>query len=198
MSSPQPYFAAHPAAAAVLALAAAAWAVSEYLIGRSHPVGAGEDPDAGSGLAVGLGLLVAYGGGLAVSLLVPATVITTGAGWLFVAGLVIAAAGQGLRLRAVHDLGSSFSFAVRTPPGRTVIDTGLYRRIRHPSYSGALACAFGFTVAYTNWLAPLAVLGLLLAYAVRIPREERVLAEGLGAPYRAYMRRTKRLIPFVF
>lgn len=196
MTSAEPYFVSHPVAGAVLALAGVALVSSEIWIGRRHR--APESNDRGSGLAVGLGLLVAYLGGLAVSLLVPATVITTGAGWFFVAGLAVAVAGQGLRLRAVHELGAAFTFAVQTTAGQRVVDTGLYRRIRHPSYTGALICAFGFTLAYTNWLSPLAVLGLLLGYAVRIPYEERVLAEGLGDPYREYMRRTERLIPFVF
>ncbi|HKW69223.1 MAG TPA: hypothetical protein VJP81_01455 [Candidatus Dormibacteraeota bacterium] len=34
-------------------------------------------------------------------------------------------------------------------------------------------------------------------YVYRIRVEEQVLAEALGEPYRNYMRRTKRLLPFV-
>ncbi|MFG1785714.1 methyltransferase family protein [Rhodococcus oryzae] len=193
-----PLFASDPAAGAILAAAFTAFVFSEFWIGRTRPGSAERDQDARSGLAVGLGLLCAYAGGLAISLLVTSTVITTGAVWYFVAGLAIAAAGQGMRLRAVYELGAAFTFRVQVAPGQTVVDTGLYRWIRHPSYTGALICALGFTIAYTNWLAPLAVLGLVLGYVVRIPHEERTLAEGLGEPYRQYMRRTKRLIPFVF
>ncbi|MFD4182449.1 methyltransferase family protein [Rhodococcus sp. NPDC058514] len=193
-----PLVASNLAAGLILAAAFTAFVCSELWIGRSRPSDAGQDRDTRSGLAVGLGLLIAYVGGLAVSLLVTSTVITTGAVWYFVAGLAIAAAGQGLRLRAVHELGAAFTFKVQVAAGQAVVDTGLYRWIRHPSYTGALICALGFTIAYTNWLAPLAVLGLILGYVVRIPHEERTLAEGLGEPYRQYMRRTKRLIPFVF
>ena len=38
----------------------------------------------------------------------------------------------------------------------------------------------------------------LLAYLIRIRVEEQALAETIGEPYRAYMARTKRLIPFVW
>ncbi|TQF73869.1 isoprenylcysteine carboxylmethyltransferase family protein [Rhodococcus spelaei] len=199
MSEPDrvlPLFATNPVAGAVLAAAFAAWVVSEYRIGRTRPTQS--RPGDLSGAAVGLGLLVAYFGGLAVSVLATATVIVEGQWWWFAAGLVVAASGQGLRLRAVRELGSSFTFRVQTVPGQAVVDTGPYRRIRHPSYTGALICALGFTIAYTNWLAPLAVLGLALAYVVRIPHEERVLAAEIGEPYRRYMARTRRLIPFVF
>lgn len=191
-----PLFASDPVAAAILAVAFLAAVLSELWIGRTHP-GAGSHRDGWTGAAVGLGLLVAYVGGATVSVLVSATVITDGAWWLFGAGIAVAAAGQVLRLRAVHELGASFTFQVQTVEGQHVVDTGLYRRIRHPSYTGALICALGFTVAYTNWLAPLTVLGLAAAYVVRIPHEERVLVEGLGDPYRQYMHRTRRLIPFV-
>ncbi|MBM4492291.1 DUF1295 domain-containing protein [Rhodococcus hoagii] len=191
-----PLFASDPVAAAILAVAFLAVVLSELWIGRTHP-GAGSPRDGWTGAAVGLGLLVAYVGGATVSVLVSATVITDGAWWLFGAGIAVAAAGQVLRLRAVHELGASFTFQVQTVEGQHVVDTGLYRRIRHPSYTGALICALGFTVAYTNWLAPLTVLGLAAAYVVRIPHEERVLVEGLGDPYRQYMHRTRRLIPFV-
>lgn len=191
-----PLFATDAVAASILTVAFLAVALSELRIGRTHP-GAGSRRDGWTGPAVGLGLLVAYLGGAAVSILVPATVITGGAWWFFWTGLVVAAAGQALRLRAVHELGASFTFVVQTVEGQSVVDTGLYRRIRHPSYTGALVCALGFTISYTNWIAPLAVSGLAVAYVVRIPHEERVLADGLGEPYRQYMRRTKRLIPFV-
>ncbi len=42
------------------------------------------------------------------------------------------------------------------------------------------------------------MLGCILpALGYRIAVEERVLQAQLGQPYRAYMRRTRRLIPFV-
>jgi protein-S-isoprenylcysteine O-methyltransferase Ste14 len=37
----------------------------------------------------------------------------------------------------------------------------------------------------------------LPGFAYRIRVEERALAHALGDPYRDYMRRTKRLVPFV-
>lgn len=191
-----PLFASDPVAAAVLAVAFAALLFSEFRIGRTHP-DAGPARDGWTGLAVGIGLATVYLGGAAVSVLVPATVLAAGAWWWFWGGLAVAAAGQTLRLRAVHELGASFTFRVQTVPGQRVVDTGLYRHVRHPSYTGALVCALGFTVAYTNWLAPLTVLALAGAYVIRIPHEERVLVEGLGEEYRQYMDRTTRLIPFV-
>ncbi|WP_420838008.1 isoprenylcysteine carboxylmethyltransferase family protein [Antrihabitans stalactiti] len=36
-------------------------------------------------------------------------------------------------MAAVRQLGSFFTFEIHTAPGHRVIDTGLYRLIRHPS-----------------------------------------------------------------
>ena len=52
-------------------------------------------------------------------------------------------------------------------------------------------------VCLTNPLAFLGLIPPLMGYAYRIRVEERTLLRTLGDPYRAYMRRTKRLIPFV-
>lgn len=191
-----PLFATDPVAGVVLAVAFVAFLFSEFRIGLTHQA-TGSSRDGWTGAAVGLGLASVYLGGPTVSVLVHATVVTTGAWWFFWTGLAVAFVGQTIRLRAVYELGASFTFRVQTVPGQRVVDTGLYRHVRHPSYTGALVCALGFTVAYTNWLAPLTVLVLAGAYVVRIPHEERVLVEGVGEEYRRYMDRTKRLIPYV-
>lgn len=192
-----PLFAAEPLAGLTLAAAQAAWLVSEVRIGRRNRMPAPDRIGRGSGLVVGIGLVAVYVGGPVLSLTVTAATITTGAVICFVAGLAIAAAGQALRLRAVRELGASFTFELQTVAGQRVIDTGPYARVRHPSYTGALICALGFTVAYTNWLAPLTVLVLAAAYVVRIPGEERMLVAALGDPYRRYIDRTWRLVPHV-
>jgi protein-S-isoprenylcysteine O-methyltransferase Ste14 len=57
----------------------------------------------------------------------------------------------------------------------------------------------GFGLALTNGLS-LAIMLVLpgLAYAFRMRVEEAALREAFGEEYRDYMRRTKRLIPFIF
>ena len=79
------------------------------------------------------------------------------------------------------------------------MDTGPYRYVRHPSYTGALTIFVGLGLALQSWGA---VLALLLIFAVvwgyRIHVEEGVLISQLGEAYVSYARRTKRLIPYVF
>ncbi|HEY8815863.1 MAG TPA: isoprenylcysteine carboxylmethyltransferase family protein [Candidatus Dormibacteraeota bacterium] len=116
---------------------------------------------------------------------------------IFVAGLILMIAGMALRWYSIRVLGASFTMDVATRPSQAVVQSGPYRRIRHPSYTGALLTLLGILVCCVNF-ASLAALALALAgYALRIRVEERALATQLGSPYRDYMRRTKRLIPFL-
>jgi protein-S-isoprenylcysteine O-methyltransferase len=80
-----------------------------------------------------------------------------------------------------------------------VIDSGPYRWVRHPSYTGGVLAAIGFGLALSTWLGAL-ISGVLLiwAYALRVPREEALLARQLGAAYANYASRTWRFVPFVF
>ncbi len=97
-------------------------------------------------------------------------------------------------------LGRYFTTSVAVAPEQTVIEAGPYRLIRHPSYTGLLMILLGFGLSLTNnWLSLLVMMGCaLIGLSYRIQVEERVLQEHLGQRYQEYMRRTKRLIPFVF
>jgi protein-S-isoprenylcysteine O-methyltransferase Ste14 len=59
--------------------------------------------------------------------------------------------------------------------------------------------ALGLGIALGTWLSiPLCLAPPLIGFSLRLTHEERVLADELGEPYRAYMRRTWRLIPGVW
>jgi protein-S-isoprenylcysteine O-methyltransferase Ste14 len=80
-----------------------------------------------------------------------------------------------------------------------VVDTGPYRLVRHPSYTGLLMASLGLGIALRTWLSiPACLVPPLIAFSMRLRHEEAVLARELGEPYRAYMRRTKRLVPGVW
>lgn len=157
-----------------------------------------EGQDKGSRLVllclIVFGLLV----GVLVALKVPATAIAGLPAIAFWLGVALIYAGMALRVYAIVTLGAAFTTTLAVAPEQTVIDTGPYRHIRHPSYTGLLLILLGFGLSLTNWLSPLIIVGLALpGFAYRIRVEEHVLQEQLGQQYREYMRRTKRLIPFV-
>ena len=54
----------------------------------------------------------------------------------FYAGLALMAAGLVFRAYAIQQLGRYFTPEVTVQPGQRVVDRGLYRYLRHPSYTG--------------------------------------------------------------
>ncbi len=118
---------------------------------------------------------------------------------VFFVGITLMLAGVAFRFYAMWVLGRFFTYDVAVQAGQTVVEAGPYRYIRHPSYTGALITLVGLGLALGNWVALLALLACMgTAYAYRIFVEESALVAALGEPYKQYMRRTQRLVPFLF
>ncbi len=114
-------------------------------------------------------------------------------------GIVVFAAGLAIRWYAIVHLGRFFTVNVAIATGHRLIDTGPYRFVRHPSYTGALMAFLGLALCLANW-ASLAVMlvPVFLVFLRRMHVEEEALLQAFGNQYRDYMHRTKRLIPAVY
>ncbi|HSR92109.1 MAG TPA: isoprenylcysteine carboxylmethyltransferase family protein [Gemmatimonadales bacterium] len=109
------------------------------------------------------------------------------------------ATGIGVRWWAARTLGESYTRTLRTRPGQRVVDSGLYRRIRHPGYAADIVMWIGIGLAWMNSVSVLAsAVPIITAYAYRISREETMLREALGEEYVLYTRRTARLLPGIY
>ncbi len=119
--------------------------------------------------------------------------------WPLAAGLALLWSGVAFRLWSVRTLGHFFKMAVVVQDDHRVIDSGPYRWLRHPSYTGALVTNAGIGLAFGD-LTSVAVMLLfpLIAFLIRIRIEERLLLRELGEEYAAYARRTARLVPGLF
>jgi protein-S-isoprenylcysteine O-methyltransferase Ste14 len=115
--------------------------------------------------------------------------------WL---GVVLFAAGGALRIWPVFVLGRRFSGLVAIPPGHTLVTSGVYGVIRHPSYLGLLVNSLGWALAFRSGVGFLLTAFLIPPLVVRIRAEERLLRSQFGDEYEVYRRRTSRLIPGVY
>jgi protein-S-isoprenylcysteine O-methyltransferase Ste14 len=96
-------------------------------------------------------------------------------------------------------LGRFFTVDVRVHANQTIVDSGPYRWVRHPSYTGLIMFNVGLGLALSNWAA-LAVMLLLPTggLIVRIRLEERALVAQLGDDYRRFAGTRRRLLPGVW
>src|SRR5437016_5197785 len=118
--------------------------------------------------------------------------------WVFYPGIFLILLGVLVRQWAIAVLGRFFSLTVRVAEDHRVVVKGPYRLVRHPSYAGVLITFIGLALAVQSsgaLLVLFAVFGVSYGYRMRV--EERVLLSELGQDYAEYMKRTKRLIPFL-
>lgn len=193
-----PLFLQDPLPAAVFWVLGAVWALTELRAYRTRRA----DTEAQDCASLRLIIFGVWGGialGSIVTLTVPAASLHAHREAAFWAGVACLGTGIALRRYAIWALGRLWVHEVAIQAEHQVIEVGPYRWIRHPAYSGSLLAFIGVGLAMGNWAALLVIAAVpMMAYAYRVSVEERALAAALGDAYRAYMRRTRRFIPFVF
>jgi protein-S-isoprenylcysteine O-methyltransferase len=117
----------------------------------------------------------------------------------FGAALCLFALGIVFRSYSIIYLGRFFTPDVAIAADHRLIDLGPYRFIRHPTYTGLLMIVLGVALSFANVASLLIVFVPVLACVLwRIRIEEQALTVAFGEEYPIYMRRTKRLIPFIY
>ncbi len=118
--------------------------------------------------------------------------------WVFYPGIFLMLLGIVIRQWAIAVLGRFFSLHVRVVEDHRVVDRGPYRWVRHPSYTGVLITFIGLSLAVQSLGALLVLLAVfIVSYGYRMKVEEKALLSELGRDYASYMKRTKRIIPYV-
>ena len=112
-----------------------------------------------------------------------------------IAGLVLAAVGVALHLRARRALGAFWSGPVAVRARHTVVTRGPYALVRHPLYLGILLLAAGSALAHPSRAVVCAAAGLAAGIAYKIPREERALRARCGDAYACYAAEVPALFP---
>jgi len=113
-------------------------------------------------------------------------------------GIVLFGVGGALRLWPVLVLGRRFSGLVAIQPGHTLVTSGVYSVIRHPSYLGLLLNNLGWGLAFRSGVGVLLTALAILPLVARIRAEERLLRAQFGDEYAAYCARTSRLVPGLY
>ncbi len=79
-----------------------------------------------------------------------------------------------------------------------LVESGLYRFIRHPLYSSLILGTWGAALKNPDVLSLVIALAATLCYYLTAKVEEEEMLVKFGDEYRAYMKRTRRFLPFIF
>ena len=114
-------------------------------------------------------------------------------------GLSVIVIGMLIRFYAIWSLGRLFTVNVTIREGHTVKKNGIYRIVRHPSYSASLLSFAGFGISLNNWISLLTIVILVTAvFIYRIKIEEKLLVNQFGEDYITYKNMTYYLIPWIY
>jgi protein-S-isoprenylcysteine O-methyltransferase Ste14 len=114
-------------------------------------------------------------------------------------GLATIIMGIIIRFIAIKQLGKFFTVDVTIRANHQLMQSGLYKLLRHPSYTGCLLSFLGYGIALNNWISLVVLfIPILLIFIYRMNVEEKVLTQQFGEKYLDYISRTKRLIPFLY
>ena len=177
----------------------AIWFLSEIVLNRIMRSGNADkkNQDKGSLLIIWITISIAIAGGV-----ISAQNFNTPIGQYITVsytGLFLIIAGMIIRFTAVRSLGKMFTVDVTIRENHKIKQGGIYKLIRHPSYTGSLLSFAGFGLSLNNRISLLISVVLVpLAFLYRIRIEEKALTDQFGTDYLEYKKRTYRLIPFIY
>jgi protein-S-isoprenylcysteine O-methyltransferase Ste14 len=114
-----------------------------------------------------------------------------------VIGAILFAAGGAFFVAALLRLGSALTPLPYPKDGASLVQTGPFSLVRHPTYSGGLVACLGIALMVSGWLTFLYVVALFVLLDIKSRQEERWLVQKFP-DYRDYQRRVRKLVPFVY
>jgi protein-S-isoprenylcysteine O-methyltransferase Ste14 len=117
--------------------------------------------------------------------------------WCFRSGAAVTAGGLLFSVWARRHLGKNWSQAVTVKEDHELITSGPYALVRHPIYTGLLMALVGSAIARGEWRGLVAVAFVLTVLWRKLRLEERWMRSQFGDSYEAYVRRVRRLVPYI-
>lgn len=115
-----------------------------------------------------------------------------------ITGVVLILPTLWLFYRSHKDLGLNWSVTLEIREGHNIVDTGVYKHIRHPMYSAIWLWGIAQTLLLHNYIAGFSgLISFGMLYFFRVQEEEKMMLKEFGEEYQAYKKRTKRIIPFL-
>jgi protein-S-isoprenylcysteine O-methyltransferase Ste14 len=119
--------------------------------------------------------------------------------WAVVVGALVFCLAMWVFRRTHKELGRNWSITLEIRQKHELVSRGPYALVRHPMYTSFLLMGVGQAFLLSNWVIGLVgLIGFAILFFLRVDKEERMMLEVFGPQYRAYMDRTKRIIPYLY
>lgn len=114
-------------------------------------------------------------------------------------GVLVAVAALAMFRLSHKALGRNWSISLDVRDRHTLVTDGVYRWVRHPMYTAFWLWALAQGLLLPNAIAgPAGLVGFGVLFFGRVGSEERMMLDAFGDQYRAYMGRTRRVIPLIY
>lgn len=101
-------------------------------------------------------------------------------------------------IKTSYDLGNEYSYTLQLRKNHKLVDTGIYKYIRHPMYFCGLLFIIAQSLLIPNTIGNISnLVSMYVFWKGRIPDEEKMMIKEFGDKYKDYMKKTKSVIPFI-
>lgn len=102
-------------------------------------------------------------------------------------------------IKTSYDLGNEYSYTLQLRKNHKLVETGIYKYIRHPMYFCGLLFMTAQSLLIPNVISNLSNLFVINTFLNgRIPDEEKMMIKEFGDKYKNYMKKTNSVIPFIY
>jgi len=118
---------------------------------------------------------------------------------VFIIGFLVMVIGGLILISSRIIIGRFGTSKITIEKNHDIITVGLYKYIRHPIYFGMLLTFFGFALSFRSLILSIVFfLSFFILFKIRMDLEEKLLKSRFGEQYETYLKKTKRLIPFIY
>ena len=129
----------------------------------------------------------------------PAAADHPASAWALALGTIIFCSALWVFRRSHKELGRNWSITLEIRERHELICAGPYALVRHPMYTSFLLMGLAQAFLLANWIAGISgLIGFAVLFLLRVDKEERMMLENFGPQYRAYMEKTKRIVPYLY
>jgi methanethiol S-methyltransferase len=112
--------------------------------------------------------------------------------------IFLLATGLGLMIASIKNYDWKSFIGITPEKSYTLVIAGMNKYVRHPLYSSTMILVTGFFIGQP-YFKNLLLMALMWIYlAIGIVYEERKLVKIYGAAYKAYQKKVKKMIPFIW